>query len=255
MKLSQILDALTDPRYYILMIFVIAQSITNAGITNFNPLIISGFGFSQAKTTLLATPQAAVAMVAQAFCTTLTFFVPNIRCLIWVISSLIAMAGAIMVHVLDPTTQRAASLAGVYIMGFYNVPWVIALSLQTSNTSGTTKKSFVSISVAIFYGSVFPLIRLMATNLNIAIGNIIGPQFFLGNQAPHYPLGIDAMLCCFAIMTVTGILYFISCLISNHHRDRVHGRISEQPGMDVAGIEADMDDLTDRENNRFRYTY
>ncbi|KAJ6035617.1 Major facilitator superfamily domain general substrate transporter [Penicillium canescens] len=239
MKPSQIFDALTDPRYYILMIFVIAQSITNAGITNFNPLIISGFGFSQAKTTLLATPQAAVAMVAQALCTTLTFFVPNIRCLIWVISSLIAMAGAIMVHILDPTTQRAASLAGVYIMGFYNVPWVIALSLQTSNTSGTTKKSFVSISVAIFY----------------AIGNIIGPQFFLGTQAPHYPLGIGAMLCCFAIMTVTGILYFISCLISNQHRDRVHGRISEQPGMDVAGIEADMDDLTDRENNRFRYTY
>jgi hypothetical protein len=104
------------------MIFVIAQSITNAGITNFNPLIISGFGFSQAKTTLLATPQAAVAMVAQALCTTLTFFVPNLRCLIWVISSLIAMAGAIMVHVLDPTTQRAASLAGVYIMGFYIFP-------------------------------------------------------------------------------------------------------------------------------------
>lgn len=143
MKLSQIFDALRDPRYYILMIFVIAQSITNAGITNFNPLIISGFGFSQAKTTLVATPQAAVAMVAQALFTTLTFFVPNIRCLIWVISSLIAMSGAIMVHVLDPTTQRAASLAGVYIMGFYNVPWVIALSLQTSNTSGTTKKSFV----------------------------------------------------------------------------------------------------------------
>jgi hypothetical protein len=237
------------------MIFVIAQSITNAGITNFNPLIISGFGFSQAKTTLLATPQAAVAMVAQAFCTTLTFFVPNIRCLIWVISSLIAMAGAIMVHVLDPTTQRAASLAGVYIMGFYNVPWVIALSLQTSNTSGTTKKSFVSISVAIFYGSVFPLICLMATNVNIAIGNIIGPQFFIGNQAPHYPLGIGAMLCCFAIMTVTGILYFISCLISNHHRDRAHGRISEQSGMDIAGIEADMEDSTDRENNRFRYTF
>lgn len=152
MKLSQILDALTDPRYYILMTFAIAQAITNAGITNFNPLIISGYGFSQAKTTLLATPQAAVAMVAQAIFTTLAFYIPNIRCLLWVISSLIAMAGAIMVHVVDPVTQRNASLAGVYIMGFYNVPWVLALSLQTSNTSGTTKKSFLSISVAIFYG-------------------------------------------------------------------------------------------------------
>ncbi|CAI7657730.1 unnamed protein product [Penicillium pancosmium] len=99
----------------------------------------------------MATPQAAVAMVAQALFTTITFFVPNVRCLLWVTSSLIAMGGAIIVKLADPITQRNASLAGVYIMGFYNVPWVLALSLQTSNTGGTTKKSFVSISVAVFY--------------------------------------------------------------------------------------------------------
>lgn len=63
------------------------------------------------------------------------------------------------------------------------------------------------------------------------------------------------MLCCFAIMTVTGILYFMSCFTSNKHRDRVYGRISDQSGMDTAGIQADLDDSTDRENNRFRYTY
>lgn len=56
-------------------------------------------------------------------------------------------------------------------------------------------------------------------------------------------------------MTVTGILYFMSCFTSNKHRDRVYGRISDQPGMDTAGIQADLDDSTDRENNRFRYTY
>lgn len=61
------------------------------------------------------------------------------------------------------------------------------------------------------------------------------------------------MLCCFAIMAVTGILYFVSCLVSNKHRDRVHGQINERPGME--GIEADLDNSTDRENNRFRYAY
>jgi hypothetical protein len=39
----------------------------------------------------------------------------------------------------------------VYLMGFYNVPWVLCLSLVTSNTAGTTKKSFSSVSVAIAY--------------------------------------------------------------------------------------------------------
>ena len=63
-----------------------------------------------------------------------------------------------MVHLVNPTTQRNTSLAGIYIMGFYNVPWVLALSLQTSNASGTTKKSFVSISVAVFYGKSLALV-------------------------------------------------------------------------------------------------
>lgn len=40
-----------------------------------------------------------------------------------------------------------------------------------------------------------------------AVGNIIGPQFFRISQAPTYGLGIGAMLCCFAIMAVTGALY------------------------------------------------
>ncbi|KAH7407749.1 hypothetical protein BKA64DRAFT_706157 [Cadophora sp. MPI-SDFR-AT-0126] len=53
---KQVLEALSDPKYYCVAIFVIAQSITNAGITNFNPLIIAGYGFSAPKTTLMATP-------------------------------------------------------------------------------------------------------------------------------------------------------------------------------------------------------
>ncbi|CAL5870950.1 uncharacterized protein PFLUO_LOCUS5192 [Penicillium psychrofluorescens] len=238
-RLNQIWDALQDPLYYILMVFVVAQAVTNAGITNFNPLIISGYGFSTEKTTLLATPQAAVAMVAQASFTLLAWFVPNIRCLLWVIASCVGLAGAVMVHLLDPTTQRNASLAGVYIMGFYNVPWVLALSLQTSNTGGTTKKSFVSVSIAIFY----------------AVGNIIGPQFFLESQSPRYELGIGAMLCCFSIMAAMGILYFAMCFVANTRRDREYGKIDASEGMVSAGLEADREDLTDRKNTRFRYTY
>jgi len=64
----------------------------------FNPLIIAGYGFSKSKTTLMATPQAGVAFVAQVICTALAYFVPNIRCVLWTLSSLPALAGAIMIH-------------------------------------------------------------------------------------------------------------------------------------------------------------
>lgn len=52
---------------------------------------------------------------------------------------------------LDINSNRTASLAGVYLMGFYNVSWVLVLSLQSSNNAGTTKKTFISVSVAVFY--------------------------------------------------------------------------------------------------------
>lgn len=100
----------------------------------------------------MATPQAAVAMVAGATLTAISHFVQNLRCLFWIVSALIGLAGAVMVHTLDIDERRDASLAGVYIMGFYNVPWVFMLSLNSSNTAGATKKSFMGITVAVCYG-------------------------------------------------------------------------------------------------------
>lgn len=151
----QILESFRDPRCYCVWVCVFGYALANAGITNFNPLIISGYGFTPTKTTLMATPQAAVAMVAGAVLTTMSYFVPNLRCVFWAVSSVIGLCGAVMVHTLDPTVSRNASLAGVYIMGFYNVPWVFMLSLQSSNTAGATKKSFMGVSVAIVYGKHF----------------------------------------------------------------------------------------------------
>ncbi|KKY13953.1 putative allantoate permease [Diplodia seriata] len=148
----QILEALRDPKYWVTATFFTAQAIANAGITQFNPLIISGYGFSRAKTVLLATPQAAIAMAAQAALTAVTLRAPNLRCVFWVLASAVAMAGAAVVKAVDPSAHRDASLAGVYLLGFWNVPWVMALSLQSSNVVGATKKGFVSVSAAAFYG-------------------------------------------------------------------------------------------------------
>jgi hypothetical protein len=125
-------------------------------------------------------------------------------------------------------------------MGFYNVSWVLMLSLQSSNTSGMTKKSFVSVSIAVFY----------------AVGNIIGPQFFLGTQAPTYALGIGAMLCSFVIMGATGILYFVLVFMENKRRDKLFGKPNQSVQAAVAvGLETEALDQTDGENTSFRYVY
>lgn len=91
-------EAIKDPKYWVLAIAIMAFSVTNAGITNFNPLIISGYGFSETKTTLMASPQAAVAIVAQVTATVIMLYVPNVRCIIWTLSTFPALAGTVMIH-------------------------------------------------------------------------------------------------------------------------------------------------------------
>lgn len=64
----------------------------------FNPLIISGFGFSTEKTSLLASPQAAVATFFPIVSSIVADLVPNIRCLIWVLSTLPGIIGAVLIR-------------------------------------------------------------------------------------------------------------------------------------------------------------
>ncbi|CAG9981803.1 unnamed protein product [Clonostachys byssicola] len=165
-KLSQVHEALRDPKYWVICVQTMAWAIVNSGITNFNPLIISGYGFTQMKTTLMATPQAAVAFVSQVAFAVIAYFIPNIRCALWIGSTLPALAGAIMINTLNIDQYRTASLVGVYLMGFYNVAWIMMMSLVASNNGGATKRSFASVSVALVYGQFTPcsLLSVRITN-------------------------------------------------------------------------------------------
>ncbi|KAF2627095.1 allantoate permease [Macroventuria anomochaeta] len=207
-----------------------------APITNFNSLTISGYGFGKTKTLLMATPQAAVAMVASATLTAVSMYVPKVRCFFWIFGATMYLIGAVMVHTLHFAETRNVNLAGAYLMGFYNVSWVLTLSLSSSNTGGATKKIFMGITCAVMY----------------AVGNIIGPQFFISSQSPTHPLGIGAILVAFTLMAITGVVYCALCIFENKRRDRLYGVAQDEAAI---GLQAERDDLTDRQNLNFRYTY
>lgn len=133
---------------------------------------------------LLASPQGVVALVSQVSASLIALYVPNIRCLLWVLSCIPALVGVIIVRgsmtlfsvehiffcqliglqftdsdqVVDVSKHRIFALIGLYLMGFYNVSWILAMSLISSNTAGATKKSLGSVSIGIFYGSVNPFL-------------------------------------------------------------------------------------------------
>jgi len=134
---------------------------------------------------------------------------------------------------------------------------VLCLSLVTSNTAGTTKKAFSSVSVAVAY----------------AVGNIVGPQFFRASQAPEYKLGIFAMMVCFAgesagrlrarsaqrdrtdpaVMCASGGVYWLLVLAENKRRDRLYGKpVIGREELVQAVLEQGA---TDGTNKDFRYSY
>lgn len=90
------------------------------------------------------------------------------------------------------------------------------------------------------------------TRISLAVGNIIGPQFFLQRQAPDYVLGIGAMLAAFAVMAASGLAYYVCCFYENKRRDRLHGDMLTPVDREV---DLEVLDQTDRENQRFRYIY
>ncbi|EGE07891.1 MFS allantoate transporter [Trichophyton equinum CBS 127.97] len=138
--------------------------------------------------------------------------------------------------------NRIAALMGVYLTGFYNIAWSMALSLVASNTAGATKKSFVSASIAIAHG----------------VGGLVGPQFFLDSQKPQYQLGLGAMIASLIMMAVCGIVYGALCVYQNKARDNLGESTSPLPAECCSAeehIDGETDDRTDREMHSFRYTY
>ncbi|KAJ4983648.1 major facilitator superfamily transporter [Stagonosporopsis vannaccii] len=170
---EQILEAFKGPKCYMSSQHWTMPFPTLA-LRIFNPLIIPGYVFGNNKTFLMATPQAAVAT-----------------------ATLTAISIAVMVHTLHSPETRIASLTGVYLMGFYNVPWVFTVSLSSFNTGEATKKSLMGITCAVIcWQHHRPTVR----------------------QLPTYPLGIGAMLFAFALMAVAGIVYYGLCIIENKRK-------------------------------------
>ncbi|OAL64168.1 hypothetical protein A7C99_4825 [Trichophyton rubrum] len=218
-KLSQVFEALEDGKYWCVVAFVFFQSITNAGVTN-----------------------GAVALTAQVIAALLALYIPNLRCLLWVLSCIPSLAGTLVVRYVSVSENRIAALMGVYLTGFYNIAWSMTLSLVASNTAGATKKSFVSASIAIAHG----------------VGGLVGPQFFLESQKPHYQLGLGAMIVSLIMMAVCGAIYGTLCIYQNKARDNLGETVSPLPAECYSTEEdadRESDDKTDHEMHTFRYTY
>ncbi|KAF4308488.1 Major facilitator superfamily [Botryosphaeria dothidea] len=238
-KAYQAVEAFKDPKTYMFFILGLVCNTPNGGISNFGTIIIKGFGYSTLVTTLLQMPYGALIALSILSCIYLNDYYSNklkknTRCwfiLLYLIPNIAGTFGLRFV----PLEHHVGRLWCYYLTGPYNAAFVLILSLSIGNTAGHTKK--VVTNACLFLG--------------YCAGNIAGPFFFKTEQQPTYPLGIWSMIFCHLLEVVLVLCLRTMLSWENKKRDKKFGEGTTVQDLDATAF----GDLTDWENENFRYVY
>ncbi|CAK7212681.1 hypothetical protein SBRCBS47491_001549 [Sporothrix bragantina] len=237
-KRYQVVEALTDPKVWILVLCVFFHNMTNALQTSFTGLIIKGFGFTTYKTLLMTMPQSAIAAVC---CLVVTWFLgstygQNTRILLCIVCYLPGVVGTALLYSIPVTSSTlSVHLFAIYFINTITTCASIIYSLMASNVGGYTKKSIANTMVFIGY----------------SVANIVSPQTFLSREAPRYPTGVAVTLASFcAVILLLVVLYFLY-VAENKRRDQEAAGTS--PITDDERMRTAFHDFTDKENRMMRY--
>ncbi|OKL62198.1 hypothetical protein UA08_02321 [Talaromyces atroroseus] len=233
-KWEQSWEAVLDWKNWILWIFFIAVNIPNGGLISFSTIIIDSLGFSSEDSSLMTIPTGVVSTLSGIFFSWLAGRTTKYRSLVTMASLIMPLIGTILVYVY-PRSNTAAQLVGIYMLYGYWAPYVCGLALFQANTAGRSKKTTVNAMDYVAY----------------AVGNIVGPQTFISDQAPKYTGAVIAMLLCYCVCIVLAGIYGLVCKWENAQRDKAQDasqlEMAEDEHVD------DFLDLTDKQNHSFRY--
>ncbi|KAH0375849.1 MFS general substrate transporter, partial [Aureobasidium melanogenum] len=233
-KFSQVKEALLDPQIWILFLFVLCNEGINGGFANFGKLIVKGIAHGDAlKTTAYGIPSGAFQVFFVFTGPFLASKFKNIRTYIMALYLLPTIIGTSLVWKL-PRHNSNGLLVSYYLIGSFVASLVLALQMPANNVAGYTKRVTATAFVFLAY----------------CIGNICGPHAFLADEAPVYETGCKFIIACAAIQVV--LVFALRALLvqRNKKRDAEFGLVSD---MDTS--EETIEDLTDFENPRFRYSY
>lgn len=138
----------------------------------------------------------------------------------------------------SPKDNRAALLAGIYLVNAIVATLTVIYQWTVANCAGQTKRVVASALVA---GS-------------FSIGNIIGPQTFQVKDAPEYKPAKIIVMATQGGGAFAAVVLFAYYVWANRRKDRKEKSL----GQDVPAGNAELhawDNQTDKENVTFRYVY
>ncbi|KAJ5719407.1 pantothenate transporter, partial [Penicillium malachiteum] len=232
-KVYQVKEALMDIQVWVLCAQAFLQCIPGGGLTavsdisfqgwiiarklilllRVGKLILTGMGYSSRESIVLSFPQDGVQLVSTVLAGAVSQIFPNTRCTLMITANVIVLIGSVLVEILYVNT----------------IPYVMCMSLISSNIGGFTKKATC--------GSIANADQVMMF-MWYSVGQIVAPQFFIASEAPRYPTGFRAFYISVVLMIVIEILL-------------LEESIDETQGVTFS----DFQDLTDKEHPRFRYVY
>lgn len=242
-KRDQFLEALRDPKTWLLCIYQICTCIPNGGYTSFNGIIIQGFGFDTFTTLLLGMPGSAFGLFFVLSGTYLAHRFRYSRCIVMAVMQLIALVGCVMVYA-TPATHKWTRLGGLWLFPAYAAGFPLSLSIVGSDIAGYTKKTTVLAVLFIGY----------------CAGNIAGPQLFITREAPRFQTAFESIMICMIIAALSVMVLRQYMAWENKRRDREQG-VCIDPEAQSDGDSEDAQarliragvDETDWVNKRFRY--
>jgi ACS family allantoate permease-like MFS transporter len=228
-KREQFYEALRDPNTWLYSFWVFAANIPNSIATSMGNILVTGMGYSSTQSLLLVTPLGAYEVVALIGLTYLSM--KTEQRLLWCIAGHIpSIVGAILMA----TTNKVPALIGYYLSGSIPIGWTTILGLTSTNIAGSTKKITVACIQTICYTAA----------------NIISPQTFQSKDAPRYlPAKISICIPYFLITVDLCVIRWVA-IRENRRRDRKKEKLGDAH---VLEQNHEFLDLTDRQNQEFRY--
>ncbi|OAP59572.1 hypothetical protein AYL99_06870 [Fonsecaea erecta] len=231
-KWYQIVEALVDPKTWLLVVIVFCVTCANGAISGFSAVIVKSFGFSPFRSVLLTGCVGAWVLVNLFVVGFVGTFVKNSRLILAIICEILVIVGSSLVWKLPWDTHKGGAIVAFTITAAFSPGYTMVLATNSANVAGHTKKSFVGALVWGIY----------------CICNGVAPLWIKTTEQPEqYPTlfivtiatAAIAICCCLALRVY---LQFI-----NKHRDATYG-VVEPAEADVQGFR----DLTDMENHAFR---
>ncbi|KAG8533541.1 uncharacterized protein KY384_001281 [Bacidia gigantensis] len=239
-KKDQVMESFKDVRVWLVMLATMLSSIPNGGISNFNNILLTTFGYSSQQALILNTPSGAVGAV----CVLLVGWLSDRwgdRSVVMMVAILPTILGAALMIGLDPggvPKNKAGLLAASFLTGTFGAAFMLLLAWNASNIAGHSKKVTAN----------------ALTLVAFCVGNILGTQTFQDKEAPGYKSGKVSIV---ATLSVLCVVVVVMRLYNDHLNRKNHKILGDMNETEREALREKMAfaDQTDRHNPFFVYTH